>query len=979
MTTVASSAAAERRPTARHQKATPWKIIFYLSTVLGSATGLGAFLVAFGFFSQSALYGFAGLPLLSMDYSGLSEAGATGIVKSLSVLSEGWTRKLMLLFLLGGGAALWLYQESWPRLRRLYSRPDACLLVHGGLLLLLGLALLGMIPITVLADGRERDRINQETLAEIAHLREAGRWTPVEEDQLITRRTYPVRGLFSPLTLSLRDRKPEDFLDPARSSAPATGYPLRRSSVDRFNARNLYGWIFLSVLVLSTLVVLAWRWSHELAEDWQRLQRRQRRQDADAAVQLLALGYQPETALQIIRWLVTPLLAIAVVTSIALLPLTQGVLLNSVIGEERVMVRLAEKERCYGPVEIVETKPAESAQRPGAEKVDKEKAQPPPLAMLRQLFPGFAASPAGRERHRSLDPLRYCAQEQGKEAQVTARLIDEALRSLIQQQRESLQYGKSLESYARALDGLVKWTKDSGCLQGLQQFELLKPPPNLFLRLPDAAEHYLARWIELQHHFGRTRSGYILRYPRGEERKALTLFDPLVDPSPLSSARWLVHQIPSECIDDIIVAPDSAKDEVARMERLYDGTIETQSFLDRLIQLHPKTIEVLLRLLDRGAAVPHHSVMVTALGTVAGALRESEPEASVLVARHLKKRLTNESLAPDDRGASATALQNLGGPLAARLLGESLVEPQRLPQATLGTGVTAAGYLINDVMRWRQEVGPRTSSSLAQPLPPDAQRLFDFLLWVVKNQGLSSNMRGTAATSLGNTRLPQAGPAVLEVARGAHQSADWTLLGPSVVALGSTGHEPARLFLRTVVADARAPMRLRGAAVLSLYALGIYGETPALLPLLSGEGVPGMLRGEAMIFIKALDPRALGPMGLACAKDESVAEEVRAGCLFALSLIEENESGDEGLTTALLPLTGAPSAKIREQACFTLAEYQARHGHIADVELEHRPTLCQAERASVEMKQPDFEQRHAYHLRRGKTLFSLDAEAYDEQ
>ncbi|MEL6189340.1 MAG: hypothetical protein AAFU79_32355, partial [Myxococcota bacterium] len=267
-----------------------------IAKLVGGLVGLTAVVAIAGFLTERGRFGFAGLPMLGLDYFALVESGARALIKSLVVLFESPVRVFLLvagLTVASGVAVAW----NHPRVRRVAESPVACLLAQSICLAALGFALSGLLPIARLADPQERGRIRQDTDLFVRKLAQYESWSPSFVEEQTARRTYPADGLFALFRCFFEPRSRDalaevsqppwglDFLRGWRRPAlfsdrddgwcpywspPVTGddlvqldsgHPIRRHRADRRNARKLYGWILLvcGFLVTATFLNIWWR------------------------------------------------------------------------------------------------------------------------------------------------------------------------------------------------------------------------------------------------------------------------------------------------------------------------------------------------------------------------------------------------------------------------------------------------------------------------------------------------------------------------------------------------------------------------------------------------------------------------------------------------------------------------------------------------------------------------------------------------
>lgn len=213
---------------------------------VGGLTGAIAALFVTGYLADRALYRFAGLPMISVDQQSLAERGAQVFIESVgSLFTEQWR---LVLLCLGLSTIIWvaIYHERVALLRRLRDDHRAFFVAQALTLVLSILTLVGLLELVAQADPQQYRHRAEATRPALDELRRDPAWTPVREDQLLARSTYPTRGLLRLFDFTFDPRPPVTLAaleveDLGSDSSAEVGYPLRRTRTDRRNAQRLYG------------------------------------------------------------------------------------------------------------------------------------------------------------------------------------------------------------------------------------------------------------------------------------------------------------------------------------------------------------------------------------------------------------------------------------------------------------------------------------------------------------------------------------------------------------------------------------------------------------------------------------------------------------------------------------------------------------------------------------------------------------------
>ncbi|MCB1056738.1 MAG: hypothetical protein KDD11_14650, partial [Acidobacteria bacterium] len=238
-----------------------WTSYSWVFRLFASATSVLAGLIAFGFFSEAALYEMAGLPRLSADPEYLAEAGARGLVSSLAAIGIHGT--IVLLLLLAVAYLCWSVHEH-PYPSRWLRSPG--LLVAAQSLVLAALTTLVIVLVSVagLGTARGRDQVERQVLVKVGELRDRSDWTPALERNVTEEMRMaptPVAHWYLRLGELLRHGPPPWPRDvESEATPPSLGFPLRPTDTLRRQARSFYGWLVVAAIALPGIVILLWRW-----------------------------------------------------------------------------------------------------------------------------------------------------------------------------------------------------------------------------------------------------------------------------------------------------------------------------------------------------------------------------------------------------------------------------------------------------------------------------------------------------------------------------------------------------------------------------------------------------------------------------------------------------------------------------------------------------------------------------------------------
>ncbi|HEY5955688.1 MAG TPA: hypothetical protein VIV60_04005 [Polyangiaceae bacterium] len=897
--------------------------------IAGSTAALAGLLIFFGYLSQSALYGFAGLPMLSLDYTAMVEAGASALVDSIRLTLANGTRGTVLFLGLLISIALWLYREH-PRMSRMTRSIRLCLSVQLATLFVVFSLVAAMVVIARQASPARRAETAQQverTMAELQRERGLGLARESEERWKVT---YQIQGGIVGSALDWLSRRSTP-VDPSPSDGHLQtispyGQSLRLCPAAQKRAEDMYGWLFFSAFGLAAAALGNSLWRRWLqgtlapSPDATSTQRR---------------SVDPTLMLDVCQRLVEPLNIAAAVLAVALLPVSHGVLAHPGIGHEEVIVQLKNSHECRleGTTPKASPLPADATR-------DSEPAPANSGASVRNA-PGLGGMPMASKAGAESPVTRICTQEQLDSFEQPKIKYANSMRDLLQTHPGEDEYDQLLARLQRSTDDLLSDAAKAGCGGILQAAWLLRPHPAVFVRAPEGAQYFWARWNELLAQSGNLHFGHILHYPRGTMQERLVLFETQVEKTPLTAGHWSIREIRRDCIENTVVVPDLVRIQLDRLvDTLRQEPQNAKAMAGLFLYLQPASLEAALQVWTN-SAIPftRRGTLITQLGTMAGVFRDYE---SVLVEQAIQLLagvLGDTSQTEEHRSAAATALHLVGGRQAAEALAGLARKDPNLVQ--LPTTITAAGFLGQDMAqeleKVRRTLGPTTD---VHGLREVHDGLREFLREAAKHA--SGSIRGTACTALRLSSHPAAGKDILAAAENAFATKDDVALGPCVSALGKLNVQNGRALLRSVstLNDSWLPREVRRAAFSALYALRMEEEDATIFGLYVGENQE--MSNLAASMLEDASEERLGPRLIACATDRSIPNEKRQRCLHGLLLIDKDDDGDAGLVAAVITLlhdAQLPSA-LHFTGCKVLREFRCRGGQVARYAADCREAQC---------------------------------------
>lgn len=903
-----------------------------------STAAIGGLLLFFGFLSQSALFGFAGLPMLTLDPTALVEAGASGIVDSVGLALSSPARMIVITLFLGLVLVVSLYRHRGSVARMLDS---AALCLALQLVVLVLLASLLPAEIEIAAKGspvRWEERVQAAERSRLDTL-VAGELDPETEQDRLWSTTYQLRSfLWSPLDwLAQRSAQdPEGLLAELDREVAGYGQPLRLSRSATHRARELYGWLFLGIVLLTLVALGLYLWRVRLEPvraTGGRVSGADRTADRGSVVGRRGKRRIPRplrrNVVDTSRRIVEPLLVLTAILAVALLPAAHGVLTHRGFGHEEVIVRLRSAEGCS----LVEPEPSDSAARIPGDGVG-----PPGGSEAAEFVTPASVLAAGVEE----EPPEGCSSKTLRELQKATDAYSLALKEVIQERVNEGRWLAAQGQFEEAVDALVGETVEASCVVAMQRLWQLRPHPAVFARAPEAAQYFWDRWQDVQARHGRLRFGYILQYPRGQSDGELAIFETVTPQTPTRRGRWALREIRRDCIEETIVMQNPVEATLENVVERLAVNPNSDAIDDLNRYLHPITLRTAVDLLaDPTVSFDRRGVLVTLTGTLAGLFYEQEPALARRAADILYEILIDPAVPIHHRRTTATALRLVSGPYAAQRWIDVLEERGRDEMRLLGTATTSGGYLARNAwqaheeLRQRLGAGERGDDGLSESRYRSiADTIVAHLKWIASAEDSTSEQRATACTALLSTGHPGAPPGILQALDISRRLEEHVSFATCMTAAGNAGVEAVRPLLREVVLrpDDWMPAELVTAGVPLLYGLGLTDESELVLHQYLSEDLDHFR--QAAFYLEDVEPQAIGDVLLDCAEDTAREAGIRRRCLYGLLLISRFEDGDGGLADRTGRLAEPTvSDGLRETACRVLWELQQRGGIAARFEL----------------------------------------------
>lgn len=917
--------------------------------LFSSAAAVSTFLLFAGFLSDYGVHQLLGLPRLSFSLTALIEAGADTLIDTLALLFQG----MRLAVLLGGLALLallWAHHEHprlrpWARCRHLHSL--AWLLIFVFSLMLLAAQV----------DRAQRSlrgdmHTPQSVARALQRAYEQGFPTPEARRYELEREGFNLRFYALPVwMLGL-----EHLLGDAKDDA-LTGIELRVLPKSRADARHVYGWLTLSViLLLLSLLVLRW-WLQHL-EDMERVAAAADANGAQPVEQDLPawmrwwvrqrLGREMEP---VIQRLLQPLVWLMLAASVLMLPLLHGVLARQSLGGQTMMVYL---------------KPDGPGKKEKAKLVNRESDKG-----------GKEYSKETESEEQNVEPTKLptaearfdCKQEMLAKVEKAAERWQEALRDALQARWDE---GVAQEM-ASAISGLADAVLKANCAEALHTFWAAKPAPGLLTQSGALAQLFRQAQMRVNSAY-QVRQGVILAYPR--DGQPLMLVENVVPRTDLQPGQWSVWSIPQEQVLETAVIPDvlerTAGEAAQKLRLAPDESSELKKLLTRM---HPAGLRALLPLLEESKLNANATgVAITAFGGMVRASALGSPAA----ARQGIEWLTRAAAPSDDatsglpswqrsQGGAVTALHLSDDPYAAARFSQLLRPPFRMsecrttaasrPLHCVPQSTTTAGYLLAALSRERQLM-PALAAAQAMPRAFNEVelQLQSLLAAYIDDAASPENWRGAACSIVEKVagalvlNQDQAQRFLASLAKDQLASHAFSVgaclsaskrLGLPTPALRQALRE---LALMTEAKDLqpRDLRRFRLVALMTLFEMGLSAEQPLLRQLIEQDPADERVLEATFHFLSEADGEAMAQELLQCASNPARTVKQRRRCMQAFAALEASYSGDDGGAQAVLKWTQEQAAgPLKEAGCQALGALLKRESKFLARMQGDEPTLDQ--------------------------------------
>jgi hypothetical protein len=895
--------------------------------LFSSVAAVSAGLLFAGFLSDYGAYQLAGLPRLSFSITALAEAGADTVIDSLALLAKGVRLPILLTALLAL-VLIWAGHHRpkvarWVASRRLYR------------LCWLGLLMLAMLLFAAMVDRAQRS-LSGEMHSPSAIQRALQKAyaddfpDPLQRQLALEREGFELHYL-RPLNLApdlealWSDRiKPSLTGQPAERAAPLdVGLPLRVLPESRRDARHIYGWLALSLLLLlMALVLIAWWGAHQ------------------SSLAAVALHAQPASdghpvlgdAMDgVIQRLLRPITWLLLIMCICLLPLNHGVLARESLGGETMMIYL-KAEGATAKNATKRTQIDGKGTEASKEEFEQQKERP-------VIFPEASG--------KSWPQARFdCELAESNALDAPVRKWEEAQRDFAQaRSSDTAGYKQSFAQLGISLQALTEAVIETKCAETMNQFWAARPEAGLMAQAPELGELYRKALLRLNTGYG-LRQGTILSYSR--DGQALTLVDSIVPRHGTQQGLWSVQAVEQKAVGEAVVLPD------LRQRNAHAAAVEVgedrdnTTALKRLI-VAPSTaaLELLLPLVKRKALNANHvGVIISSMGTMAWASTPERPDLStegiVWLAQiaHASATATADAADESTRGAALTALHLTRNPYAAHLLVRDLDlskpafaacdKPGPRPIQCLGQTVTSTGYLLGALYQ---------EAARVQPPPQNLKLTLSKLEWLLgeylTQAAVSDEYRGAACTAVGKSGAIEPlsktqGQRFMEMLQVKALPERPFSSGACIIYSNRLGLPDAALrrtlkeiALYTPEPGVDAPTRAAAAsharaAYVALFEMGLGNEADFVFKALLQIPKETSL-GE--VVTKTLDDVDDAPMAKRlsdCALDTQRPEAQRVLCLNGFTYMDNDYAGDDGTAAGLLAMTASSSGRVREAACGAL-------------------------------------------------------------
>lgn len=675
-------------------------------TLFGSATTISAFLLFSGFLSDFAAYSLAGLPRLSFSLTALVESGAAVMIDTFALMPGG-KRGWVLLILVTVVVCLWAGRDV-SLVRRLSRSRGTYHLVRLGLLFFALLLFTGMVDRVYRSLGTSTPEVSTEVGA-LQRAYAQGFPTPLEREFELERDSYELRYFRLPAWAAATRHIFASGPGPGARIPPVVlsggldeavkGIPLRTLPQSRFEAKRVYGWLALSLVMLFMgLVLLRW-WADEL----EALEASVKLAPA-AAVSAPALVRMFRNLAAPIDRLIRPLTLLLTVLSIGLLPLTHGFLARSALGEENVMVY---------------TKPGDLPKKKDDDHRSSGHEQPTTSSAATFLDEELPAPSGGGEMHSGMtNAQQMCSSDLRNRLVELASDVNKAMSDVVLVRRsvEGEEFEQKIQAFEKAMADLTTAVLDAGCGESIRTVWASRPPRGLAAQVPEVAEAFRRSLLAVSEKYG-AKLGTILSHARdGQPLILVNSIEPRVADR---GEQWSMQAMQSDSVAEVVVLPNAVRRRMTDLGQLLSASPSDIDTLRSLFRIpSPEALERVLTLIERRALHANGAgVSVTKIGGMAQVSALERPDLTTRAIDDLASLASLEDTAwwPEKndhiRSSAVTALHLTGNPYAAFRLAELLeqekkegmpprcpVDGKRLqPVHCLFTTPTAAGFLANDL------------------------------------------------------------------------------------------------------------------------------------------------------------------------------------------------------------------------------------------------------------------------------------------
>jgi len=916
-----------------------------LLNLFGSATAVSALLLAAGFLSDFGAYHVASLPRLHFSLTALAEAGAEVLIDAAALVIASPSRSILMFIMLVALLLVWALRERHPGLRHLARSVSAYRAVRLAVFMFAAFLMgstVDRVQTSLSGDDRSAAAVDNALRGAYAsHFPD-----PWEREFALEYKTYEMRFFPFPnlgarldrawgeVWNSVGERTGLYWLKSGDGEETVSGIPLRRLPEARDEARQVFGWVALAVVILVTLNALL-RWWGSAVGDTTRAER-------DEAQTEVAQGVSqgdtnPPTGSDEVdssqRWvrflgidgwaspierILAPLTVFMTVVTIMLLPLLHGVLARTSLGGETVMAFLVDKG---------DAKAGEGATAKASKAVT-------------------IASTGG------------CSTEVLQEIKKKETELDEALRAALQAHpaHEEADSKAARKAYKDKAISLADAVLAAECPDAVALMWSARPSMGTAAHEPNLAEFF---WSELKRvsDARNVQVGVILGYPR--EGQALSLVDSIVPSREAVAGQWSVLELPTDRISHTVVLPNILGRRLAEIDAQVRADSTHDSIQDILVKPGEQSFEVVLKLLKDGALHANPAgVGVTTLGSMAYVASRDRPrltaEAVDLLVDFAKASPTAiwPRKSASSRGAAVTSLMLSRSPYAAYRLAEALEEEAtikdckpnangQIPLRCIRQTPTAAGFLMDTLA-----LEGRYQRGLPSPLLRQTQgRLLNYLIDVTSTgSDISDGVRNAACTAIQLAgKLPQVPDDV--------KARFWKIMstrpfaqvpyssGACILAMWPLGLDdaPYRSWLRDVAAGSHEWIKetsgvshtdrelIRVAALSVLGKQSVVGEEALLFDLYASLDESSQLQQVALMHLDETSAPDMAALLLRCGEAQDADTSRRVRCLKGLGRLHGSFNGDEiGAVLRARDLARDGGGEVHDAACEVIGVFARR-------------------------------------------------------